>query len=340
MSPVRYDHLVRLSTPRGVFEHARGAAPRRAHGYCLDDVARVLVVVARADDPTPEVERLARIALDFTVAAADGQGAFHNRRADTGQWTDEPAVADHWGRAIWGLSQVVASRWCPPDMRQAASATLRTAMTRRSPWPRTMAWAAVGAAELLRVVPGDPVATALLHAAGDTLPRRPAPGSAAMGGWPEPALTYANALIPEAQLAIGSALGDDARIARGLDLLDWLVGLQTPSGYLSLVPHGGWVPGERLPGYDQQPIEAAALAEAAARAHSITGDDSWLDVVDAAAAWFLGDNDRAIALYDPATGAGCDALTAEGRNENRGAESTLAALATLQLSARFARSLA
>ena len=58
--------------------------------------------------------------------------------------------------------------------------------------------------------------------------------------------------------------------------------------------------------------------------------------MDRAVGWFLGDNDAGIALYDPATGGGCDGLHADGRNENQGAESTLAMIATLQ-HARAAR---
>jgi hypothetical protein len=51
--------------------------------------------------------------------------------------------------------------------------------------------------------------------------------------------------------------------------------------------------------------------------------------------WFAGGNDVGIELIDPATGAGYDGLHAAGRNENRGAESTLSALTTWQLARRF-----
>jgi hypothetical protein len=42
-----------------------------------------------------------------------------------------------------------------------------------------------------------------------------------------------------------------------------------------------------------------------------------------------------IELFDRSTGAGYDGLNAGGRNENRGAESTIAALTTWQLARRF-----
>jgi hypothetical protein len=40
-------------------------------------------------------------------------------------------------------------------------------------------------------------------------------------------------------------------------------------------------------------------------------------------------------MIDSVTGAGFDGLTAEGRNENRGAESTLSALRTFQHARRL-----
>ena len=48
-------------------------------------------------------------------------------------------------------------------------------------------------------------------------------------------------------------------------------------------------------------------------------------------AWFLGANDAGISLVDNITGGGCDGLHRTGRNENQGAESTLAMISTFQL---------
>ena len=60
------------------------------------------------------------------------------------------------------------------------------------------------------------------------------------------------------------------------------------------------------------------------------GDARWAEGVELAAAWFLGANDAGTPLLDPDSGGGCDGLERDGRNENQGAESTLALLSTLQ----------
>lgn len=331
VAPVpHFGHLDRLTTPEGLFEHARLSYPRAAHGYCLDDVARALVVTAREPEPSPQVRRLAEGYLDFAVAAQDRTGRFHNRRRTDGQWSDSPTTDDHWGRALWALG--VAATGEIPQLRLAALATAEKALEQRSPWPRAMAYAALGAAEVATIRPDDEAAWGLLRDAAAMI-GRPGRGSWL---WPEPRLTYANAVYPEALLAIAAATGDGQALADGLDLLAWLVELQSQGGHLSVVPAGGWARGEAWPGFDQQPIEVTALAEACWRAYAVTGDERWLATVERSVDWFLGRNDVGTSLYDPRTGGGYDGLHTSGVNRNQGAESTLAALATLQLGRRAA----
>jgi len=101
-----------------------------------------------------------------------------------------------------------------------------------------------------------------------------------------------------------------------------------------VVPAAGWGPGEERPGFDQQPIEVAALADACTRAASATGDTSWLEGVSLCVAWFLGRNDAGVPMLDERTGGGCDGLGRNGRNRNQGAESTLAMISVLQQGCR------
>ncbi|MEZ0447983.1 glycosyltransferase [Cellulomonas sp. ICMP 17802] len=321
-----FDHLAHLSTPIGLFEHALLTEPRPEHGYCLDDVARALVVTARQPHPTSQVEGLTATYLRFTLFAQDGLGRFHNRRDEAGRWTDAATVEDHWGRALWALGTAAATT---PDarVRGAALDAAAVSLERRSPWWHAMAYAALGAAEVLEVRPGNRAALGLLVDAR-TLLAQPSDPS---WPWPDARLTYANALLPEALVAIGTALADAATLLAGLELLHWLVEQETHDGRLSMTPVGGRRPGDERPGFDQQPIEVAALAEACWRAFCATRQEVWLAYLDRCVGWFLGDNDSGTRLYDGVTGGGYDGLHAHGVNQNQGAESTLAALSTLQL---------
>ena len=89
---------------------------------------------------------LAMLSLGFLQDALDSQGKCRNRMNRSGIWEDSPALDDCWGRSIWGLG-TAASHSEDPLIRHRAARALERAMTQRSPWPRAMAFAALGAAE-------------------------------------------------------------------------------------------------------------------------------------------------------------------------------------------------
>jgi hypothetical protein len=156
------------------------------------------------------------------------------------------------------------------------------------------------------------------------------PTPASVWPWPEARLTYANAVLAEVHLAAGKYLDARRLVDSGLLLLGWLMEQETQDGHLSTAPVGGWTIGDPRPGFDQQPIEAAAIADACARAHAITGDAVWVDGLELAIGWFLGENDAKVELADWRTGGGSDGLHQSGCSDNQGAESTLALISTLQ----------
>jgi hypothetical protein len=326
-----FDHLYRLTDGRGLFEHAQHDDPRPEHGYCLDDAARALVVACREPYPTPKLQAIGRRYLEFTVSALQADGSCHNRMNAAGAWIDRPAVGDWWGRALWGLG-VAAVHAPTPALRGRALLGFRTAARRRSLHLRAMAYAALGAGELLLARPDELAARQLLV---DTVAALGSTAPGASWPWPEPRLTYANGTIVEALLVAGEALADRAVQTRGLYLLQFLLGTETRHGHLSVTPVHGRGPSDPRPGFDQQPIEAAALGAACARAYESTDDTRWLDGLQMSWAWFLGDNDASTPMFDPSTGAGFDGLQRNGRNLNQGAESTVAALSTVQLAQHF-----
>jgi hypothetical protein len=143
--------------------------------------------------------------------------------------------------------------------------------------------------------------------------------------WPEPAVTYESALLPQALIVAGRVTGRPEWVATGLSVLGWLSDAQEgPYERFSPVGNDGWWPrgGAKAP-YDQQPIEAASMIEAAATAFDATGDTRWSRLAERAYAWFLGDNDSHLRVADPERGASHDGLLADRVNPNQGAESTL-----------------
>lgn len=322
----KFDHLLRLTDHRGTFEHACLTEPRREHGYCTDDMARVLVVATREPDAVGEVNGLAGVAVRFLNGAQAFNGACRNRMDINGCWTDEPTTDDHWGRCLWGLGTAAAHSGVS-IVRRIAAIQFERAANARSASPRAMAYAALGAAELLTVDPQHPAARNLI---ADYTASLPAPTGDPSWPWPEARLAYANAVLPEAMIAAGVTLDDATLLQRGLDLLGWLLDYETGDGHLSPTPVTGRGAEDVGPAFDQQPIEVATLADACARAAAVDDDAIWPDGVHTAAAWFLGANDAGQLMWDPETGGGFDGLLVDGVNLNQGAESTLAAISTLQ----------
>jgi hypothetical protein len=248
-----------------------------------------------------------------------------------GRLLDEPALDDCWGRCIWGLGTAVLHSnvaWA----RQTAIVQFERAAQERSPWPRAMAYAALGAAELLAYDPGHPAARKLIT---DYAASIAAPTADADWPWPEPRLSHTNGVRAEAMIAAGVALNDATLRQRGLDLLAWLVDYETADGHLSPTPIAGRGPEDARPGFDQQPVQVSALADACARAAVVDDDPVWCEGVRVAVAWFFGANDAGEPMWDPHTGAGYDGLHADGVNRNQGAESTLAVISTLQQARRL-----
>ena len=322
-----FAHLRSLTDGLGLFEHALYLDARVEHGYCTDDVARALIVVLREDQADPAFAELTEIYLTFVERAVAPNGAVHNRMSAAGVWTDEPTTDDCWGRAVAALGTAARFGATQRVRDRAVKAFLRAAKSRTKA-VRSASFAAIGAAELIRTrAEGLGAARVLLADCLALIPRRAYPG----WDWPEPRLRYANAALCDALIVGGTALGRPQTVRQGISLLTVLLRLETGEfGQLSVCGTKGRGPGELGPLWDQQPIEVAAIADACAHAFAVTGDVSWRRAVQRAWGWFNSDNDAGVEMYEPDTGAGHDGLEVNGRNENCGAESTLAALTTLQ----------
>lgn len=322
--PPSLRYVAELTDSNGIFEHVRLGRPRRENGYCTDDAGRLLALASRLSSD-PDALRLADVALGFLERAhLDGAG-FRLRQSGDGAWTDDGPSDDATGRALFGLGTAVA--WAPwTDLRERALALFDDASSFRSHHLRAVAYAALGAVELVAAKPANAGARHLMVEASLRLNLT---GANDAWPWPESRLSYANALLPEASLSVAIVMGDQPRAADALHQLRWLVERETLDGHFSFTPVSGGDASASPPMFDQQPIEAWAMADACARAFAYTHDLRWAQAVQRAAAWFLGDNDVGVAVFDPVTGGGFDGLEATGVNRNEGAESSLAFVGTM-----------
>lgn len=323
LPPPVFSHLGLLTDKRGLWEHAKFSQPRRL-GYTTDDVARALIVVATETTRSDDLDRMSAVYLRFLSRAIRSDGRVRNRMDAVGRWEEAVGSDDSHGRLIWSLGVVARHGWAP-RARDAATVLAGKAAPVVSEHLRPHAFALLGATALAGSVPTW--TPAVIERATEVFDRQGAPD----WPWPEPRLTYDNGRLPAALIEAGRHRGDEGLSVRGLRLLEWLVEIESRSGYFSFTPVGGWAAGETRPGFDQQPLEAWAMADACFRAWEATGEPRWAEAVDLATRWFFGANDLGVALYDPDSGACCDGLGPSWINRNQGAESTISALASLQL---------
>ena len=173
-------------------------------------------------------------------------------------------VQERWLAEVTDLTARSTVPWIRAEAREA----FLIAVQQRSPWPRAMAFAGLGAAEMLRASAKEGAAAELLADAATVIG---VPGADPEWVWPERELTYANPALAEVVIAAGDLLGDEALLTDGLRMLAWLCHLQEHQGHLSTVPVGGWRPDVPKHRHDQQPIETAATADACATAAAGTG---------------------------------------------------------------------
>lgn len=341
--PVRRQHLEVLAGPYGIWQHATGTTPNEAFGSCTDDVARLLLVdlLHRRELGWEAVRDDVWRCLRFLGEAFDPSiGRFRNFRARDGAWLEVMGSEDSQGRALLSLGVLIAEAPDGAATAQAGRVFVQALPgVRRATALRATASALLGCAAALDgglrggTLPALELMAARLRRAFTAVERDED------WPWPEPVLTYENALLPRAMLVASAHLGDDDLRRAGLRALDWLIRVQTaPDGSFSPIGSSGWWPrdGSRSR-FDQQPIEAASMILAADVALRVTGNERYRRIAEAAYGWFLGDNDGAIPVADPASGGCHDGLTPGGVNLNQGAESTLMWLTALELVRRMRR---
>ncbi len=158
--------------------------------------------------------------------------------------------------------------------------------------------------------------------------------------WFESRMTYANAVLPHALLIAARRWPKESFLDTAETSLLFLDQATTAAGVFSPIGNQGWFShGEEKAAFDQQPVEAGTMAEAAIAAFDFLGNERYLETFRRAHGWFHGANSLKQPLADVRRGACYDGLHAGGMNRNQGAESTLAFLHTELLHVELKRKL-
>ncbi len=327
------DHLDRMTDSTGLVQHAIYSIPRRESGYTTDDNARALRLCTRLWCHDPDDAMLSRITiyLSFLEHARCPVRGFHNFLSYQRDWLDAAGTGDCQGQAVRTLTEVLASN-LPEGYRALARELIESVLpalaelrSLRAQAYVILAWGHLANSRINDIESFESLALSAAKRLVECYHRSERPN------WPwfESRLTYANAVLPHALFVAAQHwpkedFGDVAECSFAfLDRVTTAESLFWPIGNSDWYPHG-----ESKSLYDQQPLEAATMADAALAAFGMLRDEKYLSTFCRAHEWFHGRNSLELPLADRSVGACYDGLTPTGANHNQGAESTLAYLWT------------
>ncbi len=319
-----------MTDDTGILQHAKSSISDRREGYTTDDNARALLATLRYYQLLGGERSLGLIRkyLGFLLYVQKKDGRLHNFIGYDHSFLDEESSDDSLGRVLWacGYSQDAS---IPKDIGMAAKEIFDRSLVwvLNSSSPRAQALAVLGLYHYAKAFPEDKNPQLNMIHLADRLCELYEQTSTPNWQWFEPYITYANPRLSHALFRAYQVTGrkDYIRIAeetlKFLAANDIVKGIYQPVGNRSWYKKGG-----KKALYDQQPLEASCMAEAASIAFQVTGKKMYSRMAWIAFAWFLGKNSNGLMVYSPATGGTYDGISAHGLNRNQGAEAGLSYL--------------
>ncbi len=322
-------YFMSMCDDTGLFQHAVYSVPDRAHGYCVDDNARALLLSVALGEPG---ERLLPEALPSRFASFvqhawnPDEKHFRNFMGFDRRWLEDKGSQDSHGRTLWALGECARGD-TSPSRRAWAAALFAQALPTVEGFGSPRAWASalLGLDGYCAAFPRDvlthQIRSTLADRLMDIFHRVERPGWI----WFEENLSYDNARLCQALIATGLSAERSDYVVAGLNSLRWLMTIQTnPEGLFRPIGTDSFTDrtGE-LKLFDQQPLEATATIAACHAAWRVSHDITWKEEAAKAFAWFLGSNDLSLPVVDLETGSCRDGLHPTRPNENRGGESVV-----------------
>ncbi len=229
----------------GLFQHAVHSVPDRAHGYCVDDNARALLLACAlngpGERPLPDV-LTTRFAAFVQHAWNPDTRQFRNFMGFDRTWLEDRGSEDSHGRTLWALGEA-ARRDASPARRLWAAALFAQALSIAESFrsPRAWAFMLLGLDAYCTVAPDNVHAREVRHSLADRLMSCLASVETPDWIWFEEGLAYENARLPQALILTGMATQMPQYLDAGLRSLRWLMTQQTSAaGYFRPVGTAGF----------------------------------------------------------------------------------------------------
>jgi hypothetical protein len=319
-----------MTDDTGILQHATSSIGDRREGYTTDDNARALLATLRCHELLDGEKnlRLVRTYLGFLLYVQEKDGRLHNLIGYNHDFLDEKSSDDSVGHVLWacGYSQDTS---IPNDVKMAAKEIFDRSLVWALDFssPRAQAFTILGLYHYAKAFPRDRNPQLNVIHLADRLCELYRQTSDPKWQWFEPYITYANPRLPHALFRAFQITGRKEYLRIAEKTLKFLAANDIVDGIYQPVGNRGWYTrGGKRAFYDQQPLEASCMAEAASVAFQVTGKRMYSEMAWTAFAWFLGKNSNGVMVYNPDTGGTYDGISARGLNRNQGAEAGLSYL--------------
>lgn len=331
---INLDHLKHMTTQTGIIQFAKINRPDIKTGYTLDDNARAMVATCMYFEQTGDRKILTEIKkyLRFINFCQQPEGNFLNYVDKELRFTIQNKAVnldDSNGRAIWALGYLVTlSKLLPSEIVKQAA----TIIEKASPYiesitsTRSMAFAIKGLCYYQRTNKSDSNLS-LIETFANRLVQMYKHESGKGWEWFESYLTYANSTLPEALLYAWKLTGNKEYKRIAITSFNFLLTQTFNERGIEVISNRSWQQkGMKAQQFGEQPIDVAYTILALSEFYDELMDNKYLQKMERAFNWFLGDNRLHQIVYNPSTGGCYDGLEEMHANLNQGAESTVSYL--------------
>ncbi|MCJ7634808.1 glycosyl transferase family 1, partial [Candidatus Bathyarchaeota archaeon] len=290
--PIKLDFLEAITDDTGIFQHSKFGTPNRLEGYTTDDNSRALIALTkyRQLKGGSKSDRLIDTYLSFLLHMQRADGKMHNFLGYDRSFLDNEGSEDCVGRALLACGYVINSELSVERRllaREIFDRALRWAYVFRS--PRAKAFAILGLSHYHKAYPGDENLTQNIKTLSDKLLELYKNTQSSDWRWFEPYLTYVNSVLPQALFEAYQETKQDRYAQVAEESLKFLLEVQILGDKFVPIGNKGWYKkGGQRSMYDQQPVEASSMTEAAISAYRATGHRYYRRIAEIIFNWFLG----------------------------------------------------
>jgi glycosyltransferase involved in cell wall biosynthesis len=331
---INLEHVKKMTDDFAMFQFAKINQPDPESGYTLDDNARALIGMCMHYETTRSNEDLAYLDtyLNFIKFCLQPDGKFLNYVNTDRDFTEQnntTNLADSNGRAIWALGFLLSKRASlPNEMVVKAEMVMQRALLQVNAMhsTRSMAFVIKGLYYSTRSKKSEKN-SALIIMLANRLVQMYRHESEQDWRWYEGYLTYANSILPEAMLCAWLETDDAIYKEIALESFDFLISRTFDQSGIKVISNQSWLyKGQVAALHGEQPIDVAYTILTLSKFYDAFHDEKYLQKMETAFNWFLGNNHLHQIIYNPCTGGCYDGLEEKQVNLNQGAESTLSYL--------------